>query len=565
MSLSYRAHRALLAVAKALTLLGSLGMLVLLCVATVAMHAGAQPASSSLDSVVPRVVHVRRVDTTTTLRIDTTRVVRCDTMTDTLRVVPLALQRFDGGAGRLTITNGIPLVRGLATAATLDSMHVVVAGVERAASFTALFGRHPDGSLRAVLVQFSDSLADGAPVDAQLVIGTPYDTAALPRPGVAVTSPVPAAAALPTDPRYLIASSWGGPLSVAGSDTSAIVRQFESDYRRLEAAEWVRCGPKWDCGRTAGYDRAYIAYQAWLRTGDATLWYHATAMVDDYLTRYIAVNSGSPAWWTMTESMPLHYWATGSDRTRYQLRKTAEIQAWMTRKGMSGWMGGTYGDDRMRARALAAALDAARLEMLAQPADAARYYTIAGASLVYYGRYLTPDSLPAMVSNLLASQRKDGQFGGRYYSASTWSADSGGQSNYMVGMLLQALTRYYDEVSPDPRILAAVQRAVDDLWAREYDPLTRSFQYHSLRGTDEGATTPARPNPEPGLNAFLLAPATWLAATTGQPSNAQRTPSVRTLLEGLAAKTPRDWWLRGGKAFDEAFWHLFNTIAQAPR
>ncbi|AHG90022.1 hypothetical protein J421_2485 [Gemmatirosa kalamazoonensis] len=471
--------------------------------------------------------------------------------------VALMVQRFDGGSGVVTVSNGIPLTKGLANESNLGQFHVRVNGAEQAVYVRPLAGHFKDGSLRAVLVQFDYDVPASGAIPATLVIGggprTQPDLAARP------TQQVPAAAALPTDPNYLAASRWGGVLYAARPPApSVLAAQFDADYARLEAADWSKCGPRWGCNRTAGYDRAYILYQAWQRTANPTYWYHATAAAADYVKGYIVPSGAPTAWWAQSEGMAVHYWATGDEMSRYQLRKMAEMLAWMVRPGFSAYIGGTYGDDRFRAKAMMAALDAAMLEISTQPADAGNYYKSVGAANTYYASYLTPSTLGTWVTAVLGTQRTDGQFGGRYYSYGTWSPDSGGQSNYMVGMLLSALIRYYEEVTPDPRIPDAVKKCIDDMWTREWEPSQLAFEYHSLRGTDEGAKVAAHPNPEPGLNGFMAHPFAWYARVTGDGSYDAK---VDQILAGLAQPVSRNWWASSPKAFDEAFSHLFNTLA----
>jgi hypothetical protein len=51
------------------------------------------------------------------------------------------------------------------------------------------------------------------------------------------------------------------------------------------------------------------------------------------------------------------------------------------------------------------------------------------------------------------------------------------QVNYMVALLLDALTRYFDEFEPDPRILPIVQRSIDFLWNTQWKG--SGFPYYS--------------------------------------------------------------------------------------
>jgi uncharacterized protein YjdB len=471
--------------------------------------------------------------------------------------VPLFVQRFDGQSGSVMVSNGVPLTKGLVTTANLSQVHVLVNGVEQRVFVRPLAGHFADGSLRAILVQFDYPIPSAAAIVGTLVVGggprTLPDLA--PRP----TQQLPAAAALPGDPNYLVATRWGGTLyPTKAAAPIAIATQFEADFARLEAADWKMCGPKFDCGRTAGYDRVYDLYQTWLRTGNTIYWYHATAVGADYLKNFVQPNPSIVPWWSQTEGVAVHYWATGDEMSRYQLRKIAEQLAWQTRNGQSYYIGGNYGDDRMRARALTSAIDAAMLEISTQPADAPSYYSTSGASHAYYAVYLTASTLSNDVTAILGSQRTNGQFGGRFYSANVWNPAVGGQSNYMVGLLMTSLIRYYEEVNPDPRIPVALKKCLDDLWANEWDAKTFAFQYHSLRGTDEGAMTPAKPNPQPGLNGFLALPFAWYARVSGDLTYQAK---VDIIVTGLASPVSRNWWQNSGKAFDEAFYRLANTFA----
>ncbi len=462
--------------------------------------------------------------------------------------IPLTVRRFDGGSGRVLVSNGIPLLEGVVRTSDLAQIHVLVNGVEQPIAVRALSGRFSSGSLRSILVQFTYDVPNAREIGGVLVIGAGQRNVAT---VAEVAAPsIPAAAALPTDPAYLIASRWGGTLYASTTRApSALAAQFDTDYVRLELGDWARCGVKWDCARTAGYDRPFILYQQWLRTGDPAYWYRATATADDYITRYIVVNGGPTPWWSNSEGVALHYWATGREASRYQLRKMAETLAWMARPGMGYEMNGTLGDDRMRAKILTAAIDAARLDISTQPSDATHYYT-QNDGVPYYASFLTPSTLSRWVTDILSTQRANGMFGGAYYG--------GGQSNYMVGMLLSALVRYHEEVSPDQRILAAVKKSLDDLWANEWDATERGFQYHSLRGTDEGGRIAATASPQPGLNAFIFLPAAWYYHMTG---DTRYSDMGDEMLRGLASPGSRDWWNASGKAFDQAFYRIFNALA----
>lgn len=437
--------------------------------------------------------------------------------------------RFDRGAGAVLVSAGVPFPPGWVTAGTLRRLRVAVAGAELPVLTRALAGRHPDGSLRAVLVQFVAVVPDTGLPATVLLSGTPR---AAPDPPPRPPPAVPAAALLPTDPAYLVATGIAGPLTVAGADTGQLARQYEADFARLAADDWARCGAAWDCGRTAGYNRGAILYQAWLRTGDPTYWHHATAYVADYLTRYIAVTIGPAPWWALSEEPALHYWLTGDERSRTLLGKMAASLAAQVAPGSAGYqLEVAHGDDRLKARVLTAGIEAARLEL-----------TPAG------------EPLAAALDRVLAAQQPSGAWGGAQYQ--------GGQSPFMVGMLLTALGRYYDEIAPDPRIPPAVARTLADLWAHEWDPAARGFRYVTHDVFDAAGTQTHWPVPEPGLNG-LIAPAYawWAAHAPDAAASATARARTDTILAGLAQPAPRAWWASSGKAFDQAYTRLFTVLA----
>src|SRR5258706_12143955 len=70
--------------------------------------------------------------------------------------IPAQLERFDGGSGSYTVTNGVAFRPGDLTTAMLTAkkLRVFVSGVEQAIYVEAQLGRHPDGSVKVALIQF---------------------------------------------------------------------------------------------------------------------------------------------------------------------------------------------------------------------------------------------------------------------------------------------------------------------------------------------------------------------------------------------------------------------------
>ena len=315
--------------------------------------------------------------------------------------IDLAVMRFDGGSGPVMVSNGIPFPRGLVTESTLNQVHLYVNGAEHPLFTRALGGRWPDGSLRAALVQFDFSIPDARTIPAYLTVVATRTMAA---PAERAATPTPVAAALPTSSSYLISTGIGGMLYDPATNRSAtmLIAQYESDFTRIAALDWAKCGANadWSCGRTAGYDRAFTLYQAWVRTANPTYWQHATTLVAKYINGYLVPARGAIApWWSMTESTALHYWATGDERTRGYLDAVASELIYQVRPE-GGWGLGNvpaqYGDDRDRAKVLIALMDARMIDAKPTPTGTPRgrdtpfFMRVQGQALALRGRVARP-------------------------------------------------------------------------------------------------------------------------------------------------------------------------------
>jgi hypothetical protein len=242
--------------------------------------------------------------------------------------VALTVVRFDSSAGPVFVSNGIPLPPGLLTPATLPRFRLTVNGAEPRLFVKALAGRHADGSLRSVLVQFdADVPAGGLP--ASFTVSTPRpapDLAERPDDAAPAGGRAPERGALPHQH-----PPGRRPHARHRAGADAAPRVVRADYATGEAKDW-KCGAGWLCGRSAQYDRPYLLYQQWLRTGNPTYWYHATANVEDWLRVYVTPNTGRVLPWQINPlGLTAHYWLTGDENSRLQLRYIAEATLWMIR------------------------------------------------------------------------------------------------------------------------------------------------------------------------------------------------------------------------------------------
>jgi hypothetical protein len=332
---------------------------------------------------------------------------------------------------------------------------------------------------------------------------------------------------------------------VTASDTAAA--QWDADYRTAAAAAWARYTTDVRYHGIAFYEGWLSAYQWWLRTGDPVAWYRANRMTAAYVawlrTTFRLTTTGglgvSP-WLSNTEALALHYVATGDPSIRALVGQMAENLGAQTRDGFKEFppdgngfrLGGPRGDDRGRARTLMAFMDAQKVAAPFTP-------------------YYTNSALAKGIRDVLSTQHANGSFGGTTYL--------GGQKNYMVGLLLTALVRYYDEVTPDPKVATAVRRAVAYAWATQWVDSAQGFKYVSVDSTSEGV---GQTKPQPSLNGLLVPGFAFAAATA--PDSAERA-TYRRALDKMASgvRTNRRNWSTWVEQFDQAYYRVMNALARA--
>lgn len=449
--------------------------------------------------------------------------------------VALTIYRFDnGGAGSTLVSNGIPLVPGMLFPGQGRNVHIMVGGADQPVYVEELQGRYPDGSLRAILVQFVYSVSvSGTP--ATLAIGearTAPDRAKTP-----VTWAVPPAAALPSSPQYLTATRLAGPLNPMGSLPAAplALPLDEQDFPINATRIWNSYGAE-QVG-IAQYERGLMLYEWWLRTADPVWWSRANqvaAVVQAYALEkgvYLTIWKGA------TETIAMRYWATGDPQAQAAISSTVATFQAQGRKGCPPleaecswyWIGGPNGDDRAKAKIFGSAIDA----------------YLVGAT--YSKHYAGLETVQQNLTDVLGTQHADGSFGGEHYL--------GGQKNYMVGMLLSQIIRYYEVIDPDPRIPPAVKRAIDYMWATQWVPSAAAFKYISVVVPNEGGT-----GPEPGLNGLIVGAFGWYYAYSGDPAYQDEADQI---LQG--GRKYASSWYGYPMQFDQAYYGVFNYFAWRAR
>jgi hypothetical protein len=388
--------------------------------------------------------------------------------------VPIAVQRFDGGTGMVLVSNAIPLTPGLLRADELAKVRILVDGREKSIYIESLEGRHPDGSLRSVLVQFNATLGPTDVLPGEFVIDQARGTTDLPKPNVGRS--MPAAAALPTSPDYLVGTGIVGPtITALESQAQGIpYNRYEQDFGTFADQHWIAEG---ELGCDDYYDRALTYYAFWARTGNAEYWRRGTRCAATYRTGYLEPNNyGTSPHWSQMEGLEAHYTLTGDDSSRYAIGRVVEVLGFWYAV-LDSIPQTHYMEDRIRARTLISILTSWRVNA-------------GGKGAIYQAQ------LDTAITRITHSQSADGSY--------RFPATCGESENYMTGQLNDALIKTYTYYKADPRIAQAVQRSADFLWNTQWVPSKQVFQYMSGDCPGEGNTNPALDLNNLIINAFAF-------------------------------------------------------------
>lgn len=118
---------------------------------------------------------------------------------------------------------------------------------------------------------------------------------------------------------------------------------------------------------------------------------------------------------------------------------------------------------------------------------------------------------------------------------------------FMVGISSMALIRYYEEVEPDPRILATLKFTSASLWRDFWVGSAGGFKYSDVVVNGE-STAPA-----PDLNLLILPMWGWLYKVTGDPLYIQQGDQI--FHEGVTRA-----FLGHGKQFDQNYLFSFKYV-----
>lgn len=436
--------------------------------------------------------------------------------------IAVTVHRLSTGCDRVLVSSGVPLPPGKLTASQLSQIRLFVGGQEQALYVEALHGAHPDGSLRAVLLQFNHVLGLGTPVAGQLVIGQTRAIPDLSKP--TASRATPAAVVLAADPAYLISTELVGPtLSVASAtQMSSTAQRYETDFQKYADIHWKSAGADWTENY---YDRALIYYAWWARSGNVEYWKRATALAVNYRRDYLEANDyATSAHWSQIEGLELHYLLTGDEASRIAIGRMGDVfnvPYYMDNlDNLAAVM-----DNRIQARVLMAFLTSWRINAASQKGS--KWATL----------------LPQALTDILVTQDAEGA-----YRFTRTDNQCGHNKPWMVGLLNDALIKYHAHFNADARIPTAIQKSADYMWAHDWDSAAQAFVY--LDGpcpADDGG-------PAPDLNNLTVNGFAWTYQRTG--NQAYRSRADQIFAGGVA-----NAWLEGSKQFNQNYTSSYRYLS----
>jgi hypothetical protein len=359
-------------------------------------------------------------------------------------------------AGSLFVSSGIPLRKGTLGSGDVSKIRLLVGGVEIPRYAAALQGTHPDGSLRSVLLQFTvPASAIGQVVSIEFSGST---TAAL----NGVTPPsIPSTIITYASENEFIRSGIVGPTrtQLETPNTPAYFRQYDANWARVEPLQVQRNDV---IAIQNLYDRvlAYFAYYA--RTGNPEYYLKGATLAKRYRDEYMKPNDyGLPEWQANYDGIAAHYWLTGDEESRTAILYSAGSLS-HARGGdqLANWTSHGWMDNRVQARVFGSKVLSLML----------------GATSISGLGWNRPipnlrASADSDLTRILSTQQTDGAY--------RFAITCGQSSNFMSGLLNGVLGQYYEQITPDPKVLNSVRKSYQWLLSTQWVGSVRLFQYYS--------------------------------------------------------------------------------------
>jgi hypothetical protein len=398
----------------------------------------------------------------------------------------------------------------------LDEVRIIVDSVEQAIYVEAPDGRHSDGSLRSVLVQFNISITYGSPLYGTAYIGGGVSRGTGDISKTSITTGTPQVACLPTDTQYLIDTLLIPPtVSVADSPSSpSYFPAYEADWDLWSERHWDQAyplvqsspsdGDPWWSGYSQ-YDRTLVWFIWFCRTADEEYFYRFCQSGTEY-TNVVAAKASNNMFaprFHNPEGMAIQYWMTGWESARDECVRQSNY----CRVYYSGYLDAPGGDSRIGSKIMRSANLCHLLEDTSQSWD-----TVAEDAL----------------TRILATQSASGAF-------DKFSVYNYEHSCYQTGMVYYSFWFYYTWHDADSRILPAVKKALDYEIANEWVEDDLSFKY--LSSSSGGS---------PDLNGLSLFGYSWYYSYSS-------TETYKTYADKMVDGLQLYAYLFGYKQFNQAF------------
>jgi hypothetical protein len=147
------------------------------------------------------------------------------------------------------------------------------------------------------------------------------------------------------------------------------------------------------------------------------------------------------------------------------------------------------------------------------------------------------------LTKILASQAPDGA-----YRFTRTNNQCGYNKPFMVGILNDAMIRYYTRFERDARIPMAVRRSLDYMWSKNWLPRERAFVY--IEGPCHGDGPAAAAD----LNNLTVNGFAWYAHHSGNAAYRERADRIFESAVSAGA-------LAGSKQFNQQYTNAYNYLA----
>lgn len=329
----------------------------------------------------------------------------------------------------------------------------------------------------------------------------------------------------------------GGPVSATGEGRAPIpeIERWKAQmvkYGRAVCDRLSEPRPLDDLLGLTYYDGQRVFLQIAEYTGDTAWIACAEQAAAVYRDRWVLVAGGSiPGHWNFTDGLTMDYRRTGNERSKRAVVLLSARAAYARDRTPLAWTRSAY-YSREVAYALLSYINA---EALGQPKRQRR------ADLV--------------------DQAYDHmeQWFVRFTWRGPWQRnppvcdDSGHCSDrlapFMVGLTAHALIRDWEQTK-DPRLIPALRRAADWMWANAWVPSAQAMWYEF---PDQNRPCCHAGEPAPDLNLLIAPVYAFLYRQTGE-------AKYREQADALFAGGVQRAWLGGGKQFNQNFWWSFDYV-----